>query len=152
MKDSFPHKFVDLIPKVLEERLLYVSIEHAVAVHLCACGCARKVVTPLAPIHWKMIFDGRSVSLKPSIGNHAFPCKSHYWIEKDRVHWSHEMSIKEVQAVRERDERRRRQFYGEAEPLISVDTARETNVAHAIPVKSQSPSTPPLPWWRRLFG
>ena len=150
MKDSFPHKFVDLIPKVLEERLLYVSIEHAVAVHLCACGCSRKVVTPLAPIHWKMIFDGRSVSLKPSIGNHAFPCKSHYWIENDRVRWSHEMSIKEVQAVRERDERARRKFYGEDQKKLA--TPAQTSEAPIDPPSIDMPITRPKAWWRRLLS
>lgn len=152
MNNAFPHMFVELIPKALEERILYVSIEHAVAVHLCACGCTRKVVTPLAPIHWKLIFDGRSVSLAPSIGNHAFPCKSHYWIEKDRVCWSRAMSPKEVAAVRARDERVRRQFYGEDKNENKVDTPAQTNAAHATPVITQTPTPQPRAWWRRLLG
>jgi hypothetical protein len=118
MNYDFPHKFVELIPKVLDEKILYISIEHAVAVHLCACGCAKKVVTPLAPIHWKLIFDGRSVSLSPSIGNHAFPCQSHYWIQQDRVRWSYQMSSKEIEIARVRAERMRHKFYGEDEKKL----------------------------------
>ncbi|HHA2771521.1 MULTISPECIES: DUF6527 family protein [Stenotrophomonas] len=149
MNTAFPHRFVDVIPKEPEERVLFVSIEHAVAVHRCACGCGRKVVTPLAPVHWKLIFDGRSVSLYPSIGNHAFPCKSHYWLENGRVRWSYEMSQHEVEAVRAQDKRRRAEFYGEAE---------KSATRPAPP--SQQPSTQPArqpkvaaprPWWKRWF-
>jgi len=149
MNTAFPHRFVDVIPKEPEERVLFVSIEHAVAVHRCACGCGRKVVTPLAPVHWKLIFDGRSVSLSPSIDNHAFPCKSHYWLENGRVRWSYEMSQHEVEAVRAQDKRRRAEFYGEG---------GKSSTRPAPP--SQQPSTEPSrqpkvdatrPWWKRWF-
>lgn len=149
MNPEFPHRFVDVIPKEPDEWVLYVSIEHAVAVHRCACGCGRKVVTPLAPIHWKLIFDGRSVSLSPSIGNHAFPCKSHYWLENGRVRWSYEMSRQEVEAVRAQDKRQRAAFYR--------DGGKDS--AHPAP-PSQPTSTQPSrqaqvettrPWWKRWF-
>src|SRR6202012_2637432 len=81
------------------------------SVHLCACACGWKVVTPLAPIHWKLVFDGRSVSLTPSIGNHAFPCKSHCWLEKGKERWLYEMSEEDVADVRESSKRNQRQFY-----------------------------------------
>jgi hypothetical protein len=62
-------------------------MEHATAIHLCCCGCGLEVVTPFAPDSWKLIFDGRTVSITPSIGNWQFPCRSHYWISKNVIHW-----------------------------------------------------------------
>jgi len=138
---AFPHKFVEVIPRTLDERILYVSIEHAVAVHLCACGCGMRVVTPLAPIHWKLMFDGRSVSLTPSIGNHAFPCKSHYWLERGSVRWSYEMSGEDVADVRAHAKRTQRQFY----------RPRQNKPEPASTARGMQ-ATKPRPWWRRLLG
>ncbi|MDO4161178.1 MAG: DUF6527 family protein [Prevotellaceae bacterium] len=79
--------FVKYIPTVLESKKLYISMECNVAVHICACGCGREVVTPLAPEEWELTYDGKRVSLYPSIGNYNFPCKSHYFIKKNKVIW-----------------------------------------------------------------
>lgn len=81
------HEFVEFIPRELEQGVLYISILHTSAIHLCACGCGLEVVTPIRPTEWKLLFDGETVSLKPSIGNEDFPCESHYWIENDRIRW-----------------------------------------------------------------
>lgn len=81
------HKFVEFIPDALNEGILYVSVTHGTSVHRCCCGCGREVVTPLTPADWRMIFDGETVSLYPSIGNWNFPCRSHYWISENRVEW-----------------------------------------------------------------
>ncbi|HBX79645.1 MAG TPA: hypothetical protein DEH05_00755, partial [Propionibacteriaceae bacterium] len=70
---------------------LYISMEYATAVHLCACGCKSKVVTPLGVADWQLIFDG-TVTLRPSIGNGQFPCRSHYFIRSDRIEWMHPVS------------------------------------------------------------
>jgi hypothetical protein len=113
MIEVFNHIFVEFIPKELDEGTLYVSMEHAVAVHLCACGCGSKVVTPLSPINWQLLFDGRAISLTPSIGNHAFACRSHYWIQRNRARWSWTMSPEEVEDVRAKDRRTRERFYGQ---------------------------------------
>jgi Family of unknown function (DUF6527) len=86
MKTITP-SFTKNIPEQLEPGILYISMEHATAIHLCCCGCSREVVTPFAPDSWKMIFDGRTVSITPSIGNWQFPCRSHYWISKNAIHW-----------------------------------------------------------------
>lgn len=80
MRKQFIHKFVELMPPKLEENVLYISIECVVAIHLCACGCGSKTVTPLSPTGWQLKFDGEKVSLNPSIGNWNFSCRSHYWI------------------------------------------------------------------------
>ena len=78
-------EFVTLAPPVLEPGVLYISMEYATVLHLCCCGCGNQVVTPLAPARWRLTYDGRAVSLSPSIGNHSFPCRSHYWILALRV-------------------------------------------------------------------
>lgn len=82
------HKFVEFIPEALDDDVLYVSVIHGTAVHGCCCGCGREVVTPLTPADWELTFDGETVSLYPSIGNWNFPCRSHYWITKNRVEWA----------------------------------------------------------------
>ena len=84
----FAHKFVDRLPPVLEAETLYVSMACATVVHLCACGCGRKVVTPLSPGDWRLTFDGKSLTLLPSIGNWQYPCRSHYWIRSSRIEWA----------------------------------------------------------------
>ena len=85
---ALKHEFVEFIPDQLEEGKLYVSIEYATVAHKCCCGCGKEVVTPLSPTDWKLIFDGKFVSLDPSIGNWSFQCKSHYWIRNGRVQWA----------------------------------------------------------------
>jgi hypothetical protein len=82
------HRFVEYIPEQLEERTIYISIRFATAVHRCCCGCGREVVTPLSPTGWSLTFDGETISLAPSIGNWSYPCRSHYWIRRDRVVWA----------------------------------------------------------------
>ncbi len=44
------HEFVGLAPKMLEEGVLYVSVEYGRAVHNCFCGCGVEVATPFSPI------------------------------------------------------------------------------------------------------
>ena len=81
------HRFVEFIPRELDSNTIYVSISYATAIHNCCCGCGNRVVTPLAPKEWKLIFDGRTISLEPSIGNWRYSCRSHYWITNNRVIW-----------------------------------------------------------------
>jgi len=94
------HQFGDIIPDELEEGTLYISMKYATAIHLCFCGCGSKVVTLLRPNRWQISFDGRSVSLTPSIGNWGFPCKSHYWIRKNRVEWAGIWSKEKIEGAR----------------------------------------------------
>jgi hypothetical protein len=82
------YDFVEYIPEVLSERKLYISITYATALHKCCCGCGREVVTPLSPTGWKLTFDGKSVSLYPSIGNWSLPCQSHYFVTNNKVVWA----------------------------------------------------------------
>ena len=62
-------EFVNYAPEALDDGVLYVSIPFTTVVHRCCCGCGNEVVTPLDPTDWEMTFDGKSVSLSPSIGN-----------------------------------------------------------------------------------
>ena len=86
------HEFVNYIPDALDDGMLYVSIPFTIAVHRCCCGCGNEVVTPLDPTDWQMTFDGKSVSLIPSIGNWSLACQSHYWIYRNQVRWARRLS------------------------------------------------------------
>lgn len=105
------HEFVEFIPEQLAERTLYVSIRYATAAHKCCCGCGKEVVTPLSPTDWELIFDGKSVSLYPSIGNWGFACRSHYWIRNNRVHWALPMSPTEIAAGRAYDRMAKERYF-----------------------------------------
>lgn len=94
------HQFRDIVPDELEEGTLYISMKYATAIHLCFCGCGSKVVTLLRTNRWQLSFDGKSVSLTPSIGNWGFPCKSHYWIRKNRVEWAGAWSQEKIEGAR----------------------------------------------------
>lgn len=109
-RQTIRHEFVEFIPEALEEGVLYVSIPYATTTHECACGCGNKVVLPLHPTHWKLTFDGETVSLSPSVGNWGFPCQSHYWIERDRIRCAPKWSKEKVEAGRERDRSRRERW------------------------------------------
>ena len=56
--------------------------------HLCFCGCGMKVVTPLSPTGWALTFEGRGVSVTPSVGNWNLKCRSHYVISGNRIEWT----------------------------------------------------------------
>ena len=94
------HRFVEFIPDKLEDGILYVSIPYATVAHKCCCGCGTEVVTPLSPTDWKLVFDGESISLDPSIGNWSFDCKSHYWVSRNRVKWAQRWSRERIKAIR----------------------------------------------------
>ena len=79
--------FCDKIPSDLAPGVLYISMTGRLAIHLCPCGCGETIVTPFAPGFWKLMFDGVSVSLWPSVGNYELGCKSHYFITNNRVLW-----------------------------------------------------------------
>ena len=82
--------FVDVVPDadLMEHDVLYVSMTYATAIHKCACGCGRETVTPLSPDEWSLTYNGETISLSPSIGNWAMECRSHYWIQANRIVWA----------------------------------------------------------------
>jgi hypothetical protein len=105
------HEFVEFVPSGLEDGVIYVSIEYSTVAHRCCCGCGREVITPLSPTDWKLIFDGRTVTLYPSIGNWDYPCRSHYWIRNSRAEWALPWSQAEIDAGRDADARAKAMYY-----------------------------------------
>ena len=123
------HRFVENIPDDIEEDTLYVCIQFATVVHKCCSGCGREVVTPLSPTDWSLSFDGKTVSLYPSIGNWSFPCQSHYWIRSDRVVWVPRLSQAQIEHGRARD-REAKSTYFEG----TLDTTRQ---AASAPIRGR---------------
>ena len=105
------HKFVKNIPEKLENGVIYISAEYSTAIHKCCCGCGNEVVTPFSPTDWKLIFDGKSISLYPSIGNWNFECQSHYWIIENEVEWGLRWSKKQIERGRWKDELNKRKYF-----------------------------------------
>jgi hypothetical protein len=148
------HVFVELMPTALEKRTLYISVKYKTAVHLCLCGCGRKVVTPLSPAGWRMTFDGRTVSLYPSIGNWNLECRSHYWISNSRVKWAEAWTRDRVEAGFARDEQLRRAYYESTRDGVGSAQADVGPAHDAGSAGDGVPSSPthgaPAPWWKRL--
>lgn len=131
-QSSFIPEFVETVPRDLEEGRLYVSTRFRTASHLCACGCGSTVITPIKPAKWRLTYDGETVSLYPSIGRWQLPCKSHYWVHRNKVEWSRAFDDEEIQAVQLKDAADLRGYY---ERRATVTT--NADVA--------------TPWWRRLL-
>lgn len=85
--EEFEIKSGERIPHNLEEGIIYVCLECQVAVHLCACGCKERTVTPLGYGGWTLSYNENGLSLNPSIGNFNISCKSHYFIANNKVRW-----------------------------------------------------------------
>lgn len=119
---SIMHQFVEFIPDQLEDGVVYVSISYTTAVHKCCCGCGREVVTPLSPTDWELRFDGKTISLDPSIGSWALPCQSHYWIRRGKVVWARRWSQKDIEKGRARDRQAKRMYFeGDAPPQHAAE-------------------------------
>jgi hypothetical protein len=126
-RDDLEHRFVDFIPERLEEGILYVSIEYTTVAHLCCCGCGQEVSITLGPTDWRLIFDGKTVSLEPSIGSWSLPCKSHYFITSNRIVWARQWSRSEIDAGRRYDVARKQPHRADDSPAeLSVQTAKES--------------------------
>lgn len=124
---TLTHEFVEHLPERLQPGVLYVSMSFAIVAHLCPCGCAAEVVTPLTPVDWRMTFDGESITLFPSVGSWGLACRSHYWIDRNQVRWASSFSQAEVDELRRRDHLNKMAYYGGA-PVIET--------------KSETPETP----------
>jgi hypothetical protein len=114
------HEFVEFLPAQPKQGTIYISIRFGTASHLCVCGCGNKVVTPLRPTDWKLIYDGKTVSLDPSIGNWSFACHSHYWIQNNRVQWATSWSTARIEAARAHDQKRKDRYFRAAEDLPTL--------------------------------
>lgn len=109
--ETLKYKFLEIIPDIVENGILYISMDRRVAIHLCVCGCGNEVVTPISPTDWELRYYGNAVSLYPSIGNWEFPCKSHYWIIKNEIRHAGKWSKKEIQIGKKQDKKQKEDFY-----------------------------------------
>ncbi len=135
--DHLEHRFVRFIPDELENGVLYVSIEYKTVTHRCCCGCGEKVVTPLSPAGWALTFNGRNISLLPSIAGGT--CNSHYFIRHSGVQWVRPLRTPEAAAALLRDQ-------AAAERLYGASSGMDTSEDAAGDVLAQSGS-----WLRRLW-
>ena len=110
--DELTPDFVDEIPGVPEHGKLYLSCRYRAAVHLCACGCGAKISTPLHPTGWRLLYDGESVSLRPSVGNWSEKCQSHYVIKNNKVLWAARFPRDKIRRIREQRHRDLEDYYG----------------------------------------
>jgi hypothetical protein len=104
-------EFVEFIPERLKDGIVYISPKYNTAVHKCCCGCQEEVVTPLSPVDWELTFDGKTISLYPSIGNWGLKCQSHYWIRKNRVIWSEKWSETKIKLLQKSDQIEKEGYY-----------------------------------------
>lgn len=118
------HRFVEIIPDAVEDDVLYISLKYCTAIHKCVCGCGNEVVTPISPTDWKLIFDGKTVSLSPSIGNWSFNCQSHYWIKRNEIVYAREWDKEEIQFGRTNDKKRKAKYYNKENESVSSVTKR----------------------------
>ncbi len=102
---------VKYLPHELAPGILYVSIEFAVAGHLCACGCGNKVITPLGPAEWTFTERGGRPTLHPSVGNWQLRCRSHYVIAEGQIHWGDQWSDAQIARGRHAEQNRREAYY-----------------------------------------
>jgi hypothetical protein len=86
-------RFVDTIPETLEEGILYVSEMYNTTIHLCPCGCKNKIVVPFniggTTCWWTYTREPGTdeITLSPSVGSFQIPCRSHYFITKNKILW-----------------------------------------------------------------
>jgi hypothetical protein len=149
MTKTITHRFVELIPEVLDTDVLYISPRYKTTSHLCFCGCGQKVVAPLTPTGWNMAFDGRSVSLYPSIGNWNLPCNSHYWIRNDTVSVAPPWTAEQIRYGFRHDQQAKDAYYRKDSVPVTVSPSKpvpEVPTADILPIS----------WidriWKRLFG
>ncbi|WP_405384594.1 DUF6527 family protein [Maribacter sp. LLG6340-A2] len=105
------HKFVELMPDTIKEGIIYISPEYGTVIHLCACGCGEEINTPLSPTGWELTYNGKFISLSPSIGNWSYICRSHYWILKNKVIWAEDWSENQVNLKRQNDKKESESYY-----------------------------------------
>lgn len=136
-------EFVDFVPDSLERGVLYVSVRHATVVHSCCCGCGSEIVTPLSPIGWSMSFDGKSISLYPSVGNWGLPCRSHYFIRSNQVEWARRWAQPRIDAARSEQRGQAAEYFGLQESTNAVsDTPGRSVPGPAEPKKRRQRRKP----------
>jgi hypothetical protein len=111
------------------------------------------VVTPLSPTDWELVFDGRSISLSPSIGNWDYPCRSHYWIKYNVVEWAPPWSQEEIQAGRAADAlAKERYFQRKHHHPSSASITPTTPAAKTMTAEKQDPKKVNEGLWQKVKG
>jgi hypothetical protein len=139
--------FVDEMPEVLEDGILYVSQECCVALHNCACGCGEEVSTPLVHTEYSLTMHDGEASLWPSIGNHDFACTSHYVIRRGRIVWAGRMSRTAIEIGRAQDRRLKR-----PPPLRPLPTPTSAPAKQPKAPRRRGFFGTAVDWARRLLG
>ena len=139
---------VESFPRPLDAGVLYFSKRFSAAAHACACCCGREVITPISPVQWRLTQGAKGASLRPSIGNWSFPCRSHYWITEGRVEWDADMSDEKIKEGRAFNAKLRERYF-------------EEQNGRAPPIAVNKPAMPERPrlgllarlfdWLSRLF-
>ncbi len=133
------HKFVEFMPDIIEDGFLYISLDYGTVIHNCACGCGSEVNTPLSPTGWKMTYNGEAVTLKPSVGNWSFDCKSHYWIIEGRIEWASTWSDDRIKKIRKIENSERNEFYENKKTILTgIETSKKQDLEEPILKKK---------WW-----
>ena len=111
MNSKIQLQHVEYMPKELKPGILYVSMRFNVAGHLCPCGCANKVITPLGPYEWKFTEKNGKPTLSPSLGNWQIPWQSHYWITNGEIEWSYQWTKEQIEAGYTKEQVQRELYY-----------------------------------------
>ncbi len=106
-------EFVEFIPELLSEGILYISMKYKTARHKCACGCGNIVIMPITPTDWQLKYNGKGVTFSPSIGNWNFDCRSHYWIIGNEIRWSNKWDQMQIDRNRETDKQNKKNYFEE---------------------------------------
>ncbi len=102
---------VEFMPKELQPGVLYFAEKYGAAAHLCACGCGRKIRTPVIPTKWKLSEGMHGPTLYPSVGNWQQDCKSHYIIHDGDVIECGRWTDEEILAGRIREQEAAQAFF-----------------------------------------
>lgn len=133
-------RLVTAIPEHPDTGVFYVSIEYATTLHLCACGCGHEIVLGISPNDWKVCWDGPTISVSPSVGNWSLPCRSHYVIRRNRIHWVRTWNNEEIASTRAADLHRKRPDDGSPShrPSHHTDAATTPSLPGMAPAPAQA--------------
>lgn len=76
----------------LEDGVLYVVNDSPYVEYNCPCGCGSVVTLPTKKHStgydgWDFREENGKVTLSPSVLSSGFPCRSHYFVRKNRIQW-----------------------------------------------------------------
>lgn len=79
------------IPDELKKNIYVVGKEKSKwVIFNCPCKCGNKIQANLMMSQlpaWKLTTSEKTATLYPSISVHRFPCRSHFWLHKNKILW-----------------------------------------------------------------